>query len=160
MRQKRIKLNEGQWFAVPLRKGAYALGVVVRGNNKTVCLGYFFGPKYETVPGDVATWEKKPEDAVLITQFQDLGIVNGRWPLIQSTRPFSREEWPIPKFGMEIADSNGKGYLREYEFDEAGHWNLINERVVDAKEIMDLPEDSFWGGGAVEIHLTKLLDNP
>lgn len=155
--QKRIRFTEGQWFAVPLRNEGYALGIVVRGNYKTVCLGYFFGPRYEKPPGDEVTREKKPEDAILITQFSDLGIINGSWPLIQSTRPFSREEWPVPKFGMEIPFSEGKGYIREYSFEDSGDWKLIRESIVDSNEVVNLPKDSFMGAGFVEFRLTYLL---
>jgi hypothetical protein len=155
--KKRIRFNEGQWFAVPLKTDGYVIGVIVRGNNKTICLGYFFGPKYETPPGDEATWEKTPENAILITRFGDLGIVNGSWPLIQSTRPFSREEWPIPKFGMEIPFSEGKGYVREYDIDDSGSWILLLESVVEIKEIVGLSKDSFMGGGSVEFRLTQLI---
>jgi hypothetical protein len=50
---RRIKYYEGQWFAIPLRTGGYGLGVVVRGGNKTKGgLGYFFGPRYDSIPNE------------------------------------------------------------------------------------------------------------
>ena len=155
--KKRIRFKEGQWFAVPLRDQGYALGVVVRGNNRSVCLGYFFGPRYETLPGDEIVCEKRAEDAILVTRFGDLGIINGTWPLIFTTRHFSREEWPIPKFGMEIPFSGGKAYIREYEFDDSDNWILVEETIVEAKEIENLPKDGLMGGGSVEVKLTDLL---
>ena len=158
MTRKKIYINEGQWFAVPLRNGGYALGVVVRGNSKSVCLGYFFGPRYEKPPNDEIIWMKKAEDAILITQFGDQGLTNSSWPLIQTTRPFSREEWPIPKFGVEIPFSAGKGFVREYEFNDSGEWRLLRETLVDAKDVMGMPSDSLKGGGSVEVTLTKLLE--
>jgi hypothetical protein len=160
MRQKHIKYGEGQWFAVPLRKGGYALGIIVRGSYKSKGgLGYFFGPKYAEIPDDKATWEKDPRVTVLITRFSDLGIINGSWPLIQSTRPFSPEEWPIPKFGLEISLMPGKGYIREYKQKATGEWVLHKETLVEVKDIVNLPKDSFLGGGAIEIKLTNLLDD-
>jgi hypothetical protein len=158
MIKKRVRFSEGQWFGVPLRTGGYAIGIVARGDNKSICLGYFFGPKYQQIPDALDTMEKDPKDAILVTRFGDLGITRGSWPLINSNRPFSRENWPIPKFGMKISPTFDKGFLRQLEFDERGRWNLLHETLVDLKEIENLPEDSMMGGGAVEIHLTKLLD--
>jgi hypothetical protein len=159
MSSKRIQYSEGQWFAVPLRKGGYALGVVVRGNYKTkIVLGYFFGPKFDKLPGDNAILDRNPENAILITWFGDLGITNGSWPLIQSTRRFSREEWPMPKFGRRAELVNGKGIIVEYKENDAGEWRVHYETPVNIDDINGLPEDSISYGGAVEIRLTKLLD--
>ena len=157
--QKHIRYREGQWFAVPLRRGGYAIGIIVRGSYKTKGgLGYFFGPKYLNIPSDKDTIEKKPNEAILITRFGDLGIVMGSWPLIQSSRSFYKQEWPIPKFGTEISLLPGKGFIREYNHAETGKWILVGEKVIKISEIVGLPEDASLGGGAVEIKLTILLD--
>lgn len=158
-RRKHIKYSEGQWFAVPLQDGGYALGIIVRGNYKTKGgLGYFFGPRYEDIPGEQETWLKGPSDAILIAWFGDLGIIWGRWPLISSMRPFRREEWPVPKFHRIDALRPDKGWLVEYSSEAKGVGEQpIRETYCDAKELMGLPKDSLLGYGAVEIILTKLL---
>lgn len=46
--------REGSRFAVPLRQGGYAVGLVARVNPRGVLLGYFFGPRHD-VPGPSAT---------------------------------------------------------------------------------------------------------
>ncbi len=159
MNDKMIRYSEGQWFAVPLRTNGYALGIIVRGSSKTKGgLGYFFGPKYHEIPNDKDTWEKNSVDAVLITEFGDLGIIKGDWPLIKSTRPFSRKDWPVPKFGMEVPFPPGKGFIREYEYDNLGKRTLVKQIAVDANEIKDLPKDSIMFGGFIEITLTNILD--
>ncbi|MDW8101227.1 MAG: hypothetical protein RML36_17280, partial [Anaerolineae bacterium] len=87
-----------------------------------------------------------------------LGIVEGRWPLIPSTRPFRREEWPVPKFQRIDALNPEKGWLVEYSQEAAGVGERpIRETYRDAKELMGLPKDSLLGYEAVEIVLTKLL---
>jgi hypothetical protein len=160
MMSKNIKYNEGQWFAIPLRNGGYALGIIVRGNYQTKGgLGYFFGPCYDHIPDNDDVWKINPDDALLITQFGDLGIINGRWPIILSTRPFSKDEWPIPKFGSVNPLIPHKAFVREYQQDNAGELQVVREIVVDAKEIAGLPTDSSMGGGAVEIRLSDLLSN-
>jgi len=39
--------SEGDWFAVPLRGGGFAAGVIARAmpRKEGVLLGYFFGPR-------------------------------------------------------------------------------------------------------------------
>lgn len=159
MNKYHIKYNEGQWFAIPLRSSGYGLGIIVRGSYKTKGgLGYFFGPKYENLPGEETTWQKHPAEAALIARFGDLGIINGRWPLINSSRPFSREDWPVPRFGIAASLMPNKGIIREYDLNDFRHQKLIREIAVDIKDIVGLPEDVEMGGGAIEIRLTKLLE--
>lgn len=158
-RTPNIRYREGQWFAVPLRTGGYALGIIVRGSYKTKGgLGYFFGPKFDAPPEDEITWRATPADALLISKFGDLGILSGRWPLIPSTRPFSSDEWPIPVFGIVLPFPVGKGYVREYAADDNGELYCMREVMVDAVDVAGLPIDIDRGGGSVEIYLTKQLD--
>jgi hypothetical protein len=159
MSKKHLKYNEGQWFAIPLRNGGFAIGIVVRGSYKTKGgLGYFFGPKYEEIPGDEETLEKDPQESTLIAQFGDLGIITGSWPLIKSSRSFTKEDWPIPKFGSPNPLVPQKAFIREYKQNNSGSLVLIRETVVDAKEIAGMPIDSLMGGGSIEIRLTNLLE--
>jgi len=157
-RKKHIKYSEGQWFAVPLKDGGYALGIIVRGSYKTKGgLGYFFGPRYEGIPDEQETWHKKPSDALLIAWFGDLGIIWGRWPLIPTTRPFRREEWPVPKFQSIDSLNPNKGWLVEYRQDADG-WELPMRRIYcDVKDLAGLPKDGVYGSEAIEIVLTQLL---
>jgi hypothetical protein len=159
MALRRIRFTDGQWFIVPLENAGYALGLIARGSHKSVCLGYFFGPRLTNIPGDEAIWKLKPnpQDAVLITQFNRLGILDGTWPLIKSTYPFTKEDWPIPDFGMVIPGAEDKAYRRHYIYDDDGHWVLMRETIVGAKEIADIPKDSMWGHKIVEEVLTNLL---
>ena len=158
MCKRHIKYDEGQWFAVPLKDGGYALGIIVRGSYKTKGgLGYFFGPRYPDIPDDTATWAKQTSDAILITWFGDLGIIEGRWPLIPSTRPFRREEWPVPKFARIDAVDPSIGRLVEYDQETSGLESPIRETVRPAQDLVGLPRDVDAGAGAVEIKLTKLL---
>jgi hypothetical protein len=157
-RKKRIKYSEGQWFAVPLKDGGYALGIIVRESYQTKGgLGYFFGPRYEGIPDERETWHKQPSDAILIAWFGDLGIIWGRWPLIPSTRPFRREEWPVPKFMRIDALKPEKGWLVEYSQEIDGISLPVRETYCNASDLVGLPEDVTYGSEALEIALTKLL---
>ena len=157
-RKKHIEYSEGQWFAVPLRDGGYAMGIIVRGNYRTKGgLGYFFGPRYEGIPDGQETWRKQPSDAVLIAWFGDLGLIWGRWPLIPNTRPFQREEWPVPKFRRIDALDSSKGWLVEYNQETGGISEPVHETYCDAKSLTGLFEDGDYGYEAIENVLTKLL---
>ena len=61
--------GEGDWFAVPLREGGFAAGVVARANPKAVLLGYFFGPRRAAVPSVEEVSRLRPDDAVLVGKF-------------------------------------------------------------------------------------------
>ena len=159
VRKKRVKYGEGQWFAVPLTGNRYALGVIVRGSyRKHGGLGYFFGPPRAEVPNDQATWLLSPRDAVMIGWFGDLGIVEGRWPLVASTRPFRREDWPIPRFGNP--DTATHGWLTEYAQHSDSSDQPIRREYVRIAELSALPEDGVWGYLAVENWLSSLFTRP
>lgn len=159
MGQKHIKYNEGQWFAVPLRDGGYALGIIVRGSYRTRGgLGYFFGPKYEDVPKWTETYAKNKDNPILICHFGDLGIIRGQWPLIQSSAPFNRNDWPVPLFHRVLPLPEGKAVIVEYRQESSGLEAPIREKITtNTDEIRNLPEDGLFGSGAVEILLTKML---
>lgn len=158
MRKKHVTYDEGQWFAVPLKDGGYALGIIVRGSYKTKGgLGYFFGPRYWDLPDDAATWNSQPADAILIAWFGDLYILEGRWSLVASTRPFRRYEWPVPMFGRIDAITPEKGWLVEYDQEDTGIGKVVREIRCRAEDIAHLPRDGVYGAGAVEAKLTQLL---
>jgi hypothetical protein len=159
-KKEHIKYNEGQWFVVPLRKDGFIIGVIVRGSYETKGgLGYFFGTKYHNLPDDQAIWQLKPEDAVLVTQFGDLGIINGRWPLLHTSRPFKREDWPVPIFGRRDPLIPNIGHIVEYKESQSGELEVLRERIVDVKDIIGLPKDTIRMGGSIEIVLSNLIEN-
>lgn len=157
-RPKSIRYGEGQWFAIPLRDGGYALGIIVRGSDRTKGgLGYFFGPRYPQIPDEQETWNKQPSEAILIAWFGDLGIITGRWPLIPSRRPFRREEWPVPRFQRPDRLNPRQGWLVEYSQEDSGAGIPIREIYCDADDLIGLPEDGVYGFEALESALTQIL---
>ncbi|WP_425308290.1 Imm26 family immunity protein [Ammonicoccus fulvus] len=70
----KINDREGDWFAVPLRKGGYAVGLIARANRDGVLLGYFFGPRREAVPSLSDVEELTPDDAIRVGKFGHLGL--------------------------------------------------------------------------------------
>jgi len=160
MARKVVKYDEGQWFAVPLRNGGYALGIIVRGRYKTRGgLGFFFGPKFDEIPTEKETYSKNKDNPILVCHFGDLGIIRGQWPLIQNGKPFYREDWPVPSFHRILPFPEGKAVIVEYRQDYSGMEAPLRETLTAAtEEVINLPEDGLFGSGAVEIVLTKLLE--
>ena len=96
--------REGQWFAVPIGTGEYAVGVVARAQRRgDTLLGYFFGPvRHELAkPEEIGDYEAA--DSVLIARFRHDALVSGRWPLIDSATEWERSEWPMPEFHVPFS---------------------------------------------------------
>lgn len=151
--------GEGRWFAVPLRDGGYAMGIITRGSSETKGgLGYFFGPRYPDIPASSETYRKNKDNAAFIVQFGDLGITSGHWPLIPDGKPFVRDEWPVPLFHRIHPLYKGMAVIVEYGQDYSGLEPPINEKMdILSDGILKYPKDGAIGSAAVEIELTKLL---
>jgi hypothetical protein len=158
MLKKHIKYKEGQWFAIPLKNGGYATGIIVRGSYMTKGgLGYFFGPKYKEIPSYTETYQKNKDNPILIGWFGDLGIIKGDWPIIENGRNFIREDWPVPKFQRKSSLTEGKVYVVEYGQNNEVHDSIREILVPINKEILKYPEDGLYGSEAIEKELEKLL---
>ena len=99
-----LNYHEGDWFAVPLGQGGFALGIVARANPLGVLLGYFFGPRCAELPtlDDVSTL--RAEQAIWITRLSDRGLRGRRksgreWPIIGRLADWDRNAWRMPVFG-------------------------------------------------------------
>ena len=158
-RKRHVRYDEGQWFAVTLRGGGYALGIIVRGRYRTKGgLGYFFGPVYAEIPLDVDTERLEPSDAIYIGWFGDLHIIEGKWPLVGEISPsFERSHWPIPTFARVDLLNPEIGILVEYDQEDPGDQSSARNTLCRSSQLVGLPEDVLSGPGAIEIELTKLL---
>jgi len=94
----KLPYKEGTWFAVPLRGGGYATGLVARhipGEGKIV-LAYFFGPKRQTIPSMEELEGLTPDMAIKVIRVGDLGLFEGSWPIVGDSPKWQRERWPMP----------------------------------------------------------------
>jgi hypothetical protein len=100
---------EGDWFAVPLRSGGYAVGVIARLSNSrgaNTALGYFFAPRIDPLPKLDQVERLKPADSILVRRFGDLGLHNGTWPIVGHSSQWRREDWPVPVFAVRLPGTN------------------------------------------------------
>ena len=156
MIRKKRNYNEGDWFAVPLRNGGYAVGLIARMDGEGGILGYFFGPKHSNLPSAQETYSLSTKDAVLVRRFGDPGILRGEWPIIWHSNSWNREEWPQPAFGRITMDQTKATFI-EYNKDNIS--KAIREVPISVEDARKLPDDGMSSNGAIEIRLTKLLES-
>lgn len=141
-------IAEGDLFAVPLPVGGYGVGLAAR-VRAAIVLGYFFARRRDHVPAPA----EAADDVVWIHMFGDLGIHEGRWPVLGRLPDWNREDWPVPAFGHRQA-LTGRLLRRDYGEDID---SLPRETRVTEEEFAGLPEDGLGGAGFVELRLTRLL---
>jgi immunity protein 26 of polymorphic toxin system len=153
----RVKYQEGDCFAVPLRSDGFALGVLARSNTEGVCLGYFFGPKRAAVPTIAEVQGLRPEAATVIRKFGHLGLRDGRWPIIGRLPGWTRSSWPMPAM-IRYEELTGRTLRVHYDPDDPNR--VLSEEVVLTGVAEQGPKDGLAGAGFMEIVLTSLLDPP
>jgi len=152
-----VRVNEGDWYAVPLKNGGYGVGLVARKGRRGALLGYFFGPRYEQVPTLDAVRGLHPDAALLRAIFGDLGIQLGKWPLLGRLDTWHREQWPLPEFGRIEDEARGVAWIANYESVDISE--NPRERRCSIEEARRLPEDGDWGYGAIQNVLTQKLSS-
>lgn len=151
-----MKVNyvEGTWFAVPLRNGGFAVGLVARATSKGPCvLAYLFGPTYRTIPTLSEVSPRDPSSAIKVARIGDLHLIDGTWPILGLASDFRRSMWPFPRF-VRTDEIAGRAWAVEYSEDDPGR--AISEIAIDVGT-SSLDRDAALGAGAVELVLTKIL---
>jgi hypothetical protein len=150
-----LPYSEGTAFAVPLRSGGFARGVVARAApDGRVLFGYFFGPKLES-PEDAVMDDLKPENSILSLIFGDLGLINGEWRIVGSFPQWNRDLWPMPDFVRRDPIMKRAWRVRYSDSDPS---RLESEEPIAFDT--NLPPNTSSGYGAVELKLTRLLQFP
>lgn len=145
--------REGTCFAVPLRDGDFALGVVARANTVDgVLLLYLFGPRRNDVDiEEIRTLE--PRVALKIVRAGDLALVNGTWRVLGEIPGWTRSAWPVPTF-HRTEEPGGRTWVLEYADDDPNR--VVREQRSDDSRGKG-ERDALYGAGAVELLLTHLL---
>lgn len=155
MHKKMLPYREGDWFAVPLREGGYALGLAARVSPPGAILGYFFGPRRTTISTVIDIQDLTPSQAIYVSKFGDLGLLEGTWLVVHRPNEWHREKWPMPDFGRIDSLDNRIAYRTTY------NENRLNEAIreirVSPEEAQSLPEEGMFGYLGLEAYLSHLL---
>ena len=152
---KKLNYCSGDCFIVPLRSGGFARGLVVRLNGKGRVFGYFFGPIIAARSVVIDTADLRPDKAILVCQFGDLGLLKREWKVFGHLPRWMPDEWPMPKF-LHIDKAGDMAFFRKYDDNTL---KFISEERVPLSSITigNVPEDGLMGAGFVEIRLTNIL---
>lgn len=151
---KSLPYREGSLFAVPLRNGGYAAGLVARmAPRGKIILAYFFGKKFDDAPSLAEVSLMQSTGSIKCLRVGDLGLMNGEWPVLGDMPSWSRKDWPVPFF-VRSDDLSKRAWCVTYaDLDPS---SLVKEEPipygVDGMEASDL-----YGYGAAELVMTKLL---
>jgi hypothetical protein len=150
----KLPYHEGTFFAMPLRNGDFTVGLVARATTKgKVILSYFFGPRRNCIPALSAIEHLRPADSVRAIIVGDLGLIQGKWPVIGQCAHWKRQEWPMPVFLREEPLS-GRRWRVYYSDTDPNH--VLREEPLAANDA-GLEPDGLYGSGAAELLLTELL---
>jgi hypothetical protein len=128
-----------------------------------VILAYFFGPRRKLVPKLDEIEHLEPSEAFKVIRVSELGLVDGRWPIIGDSSRWERERWPIPAFirrepmiraSLRGATITPKAWRVVYSEDDP---NSVPAESCIAYETDGLEPDRLYGHRAAEVYLSQIL---
>jgi hypothetical protein len=144
----------GDWFAIPLRSGLFAVGCTAAADERDAILGYFFARFFERLPSRSDILAIVPGDADIIGVCSLQGLRHDVWPVIANDpRP-----WTIPIF-REIEPATGMirwktfeppnlltAIAFEHEPKDAGsrNWGLPMAALESAPMSWVMVESTLW----------------
>ena len=157
----KVKSRNGDLFIVINEGRRVGLGLVARGNNRPVRLGYFFPLTLFDGALDKENLALSSNQSVLVTQFGDLEIRRGNWPIVGSLKNFTREAWLMPKFERFLGGSDGPKTRIITEYDEEGLSEYLFEseasRLPKDYDLSFVVEDGLAGAFYLAAQLEDLL---
>jgi hypothetical protein len=151
-RRGKLNYEEGTCFAVPLRDGSWARGVVARTTRRGPAFGYFFGPRLSSVT-DAKVDDLEPASAMLVGKFGDMGLLEKKWPILGRVPHWKRDEWPMPPL-IRVDERERRAWLAWYDDTT---FECLRDREVDPAVAGEYHEDGLLGDVAAEIVVNKLL---
>jgi len=147
---------EGDVFAMPLRTGGFALGLVARKpRSGNVLFGYFWGPARPSIPDPKDLPQLSVKNAMFGKMFSDIGLIKKKWMVIAHLPDWERPHWPMPKF-LRKSPLSKRAWLVTYADDDPGH--VINEEPCEY-DVTGYERDELLGSDAAEALLTHLLSS-
>ena len=155
----RQEYSEGDFFAVPLKTGGFAIGLALCLGIKHDVVARFFGPVRDSLPSLDELKNLREINSAHIEHFLDDGLRDGSWEVIGQYPEWDAYDWPIPKFGwLERSPSNSEGQAFEVELDE--NLRASRQKKVSIEHFNTLPYEVLVGSKDVEITLALALTRP
>ena len=154
MARRKLSCREGDWFAVPLSCGGYALGLLARMSKQGILLAYFFRPRFEDLPTIEQIGHREAKDAIMVEQVGPLGFIKGTWKVVGRLEPWTPSDWPVPVFGRHH-ELMGKAWAWRVFYSE--NLDVLCEEPASVEEVRDLPQSGLAGHGFAEERLSMLL---
>lgn len=160
-KEKQTPYQEGDWFAVPLEGGTYAVGILARvpqlKKHRYNLFAYFFGPKLKNIPSLAEPTSFKPSDSIYYAVcFGVTGLMSGEWPIIGRFEDWNRTKWPLPLMSAFRSQVGGSHYfLIELDDENPGEEKALHKSTEDEC-------NNYWGIGSagykfVESMLGRIL---
>ena len=150
-----LNFHDGSWLAVPLIRGVCCIVLAARLGFCVLFLGNFFGKRVKRPPTLADVADLRANDAILVTQFGDLGLIEGLWRIIGPHPEWNAADWPVPLFGRIDIVTPSRATLVEYN----ERLETVRETSVASKTIENLPDDGVAGYLFVEELLDHLISN-
>ncbi len=155
---KKRNYHEGDWFAIPLGSGGFAIGLLARTAPKgSFLIGYFFGPQRLEMPTISNVEQLRPNNAILTARFNDVALREGKWPILGRTVEWDRRMWPVPAFGRNMEALAGHSFAYRVEYADDDLSTPVRETRITVEECQNLPSDGWANAGWIEKRLTRLL---
>ena len=155
---KTPKHREGDWVAIPLDTGGYALGRIARKRGARL-LVYAFGKRFQAVPTLADTVSLRPEDAIQISQTGNYGIKIGTWHIIgqgASDWKTERPHWPMPPFRTK--DPVGEGWIKVVYSNDSFGYGAIYRSPISEEEAIQLYDNGGLGFLYFERLISRKID--
>lgn len=161
MSKSRVKSRNGDLFIVLNEGRRVGLGLVARGNNRPVRLGYFFPLELFDNAPDKSNLSLSPRQAVLVRKFGDLEIMRGNWPIVGHLKDFTPEAWPMPKFERFMSGSDGPNtrIITEYDEERLAQYVFESEasRLPKDYDLSFVVDGGLAGAYALAYRLEKII---
>lgn len=155
---KTPKYREGDWVAIPLDTGGYALGRIARKRGARL-LVYAFCKRFLAVPILADTVSFGPKDAIQISRTGNPGIKIGTWHVIgQGTSDWKtqRSQWPMPPF--RTRDLVTEGWIKVVYSNDSFGEGPVYRSPISEDEARQLYEDGGIGFLYFERLISRKID--
>lgn len=137
-------------------RGRFVLGLIARiAPGGKILVAYLFRDLLTRVPAESKI--PAPDGVLLVARIGDLGLIQGRWPVVKRIGRWDRKRWPLPAFGRREPLSD-RAWRVAYRDDNPN--SRPKETLVTTGEAEALPPDGVYGHIALERLLAHKLGLP